>query len=114
MKLGEMTLNEVGKKLIVPLVFCVTAAILAPPDPITQISLAVEMLIIYGILRFIVCRFKSYTQTPQDIKKFIIALICLLSITITSSEMLFRRYYHLNKSYRQLEAEHSKCPVSQE
>lgn len=114
MKLGEMTLSEVGKKLIVLLVFFVVAVMLAPPDLISQIFLAVQMIIVYGILRFIVSRFRSYAQTPESIKKLTTALLCLLSVTITSSMYFFQCYYGLNKSYRQLENEHSKCPPSQQ
>lgn len=114
MKLGEMALNEAGKKLIVPFVFIVVAAILTPPDVVSQIFLAVQMLIIYGVLRFIVSRFRSYAHTPQDIKKLITFFICLLSITIASSLTFYQYYIHINKSYRQLEDEHSKCPISQQ
>ncbi|MBN1807347.1 MAG: hypothetical protein JW837_19025 [Sedimentisphaerales bacterium] len=39
MKLGEMTLNEVGRKLIVPFVFLLVAAILTPPDILSQLVL---------------------------------------------------------------------------
>jgi prolipoprotein diacylglyceryltransferase len=93
---------------IVVFVFFVVAVILAPPDFISQIFLAVQMVIIYGVLRFIVSRFKSYAQTPENIKKLITVLICLLSITITSSIFFFQAYCGLNKSYQQMEDEHSK------
>jgi predicted membrane protein len=114
MKLGEMAINEVGKKLVVPFVFFVIAAIITPPDVISQLTLAFEMLIIYVILWFIVSRLRSYAQTPQDIKKLITFFICLLSITIASSLTFYQYYIHINKSYRQLKDEHSKCPISQQ
>jgi len=96
------------------MIFCIAAAIMTPPDVISQITLVVVMVIICGFLIFIVSRFKSFAQTPQSIKCLILAMVCLLSITITSSMMFFQVYYHLNKSYRQLEIEHAKCLLSQE
>jgi hypothetical protein len=110
MKLGEMTLNEVGKKLIVLLVFFVAAAIMTPPDVVSQITLVVVMVIIYGLLIFIVSRFKSFAHTPQSIKSLIMALVCLLSITMSYSISSLGYY----QRYHQLRDEHSKCPVSQE
>jgi hypothetical protein len=95
-------------------IFLVVSAILTPPDIISQLFLTFVMVIICGVLIFIVSRFKSIAQTPKSIKYLILAMVCLLSITISSSIHLFQYYYHLNKSYRQLEIEHSKCPVSQE
>ena len=95
------------KALTVLLIFAVSAAIITPPDLLSQITVIVAMLIVYGLLIFIVSRFKSYAQTPQSIKRLIMVLICLLSITISYSITLFL-YYH------QLRVEHSKCPTSQE
>jgi lysylphosphatidylglycerol synthetase-like protein (DUF2156 family) len=95
------------KALIVLLVFAVAAAVITPPDLISQITVIVAMLIIYGLLIFIVSRFKSFAQTPKSIQRLIMALVCLLSITISYSITLFL-YYH------QLRVEHSKCSTSQE
>ena len=105
-------MNKIIKAYIVFMIFCIVAAIMAPPDAISQLTLAVFMAIIYGILWFIVSRFKSYTQTPESIKKLIIVLICLLSITITSSIFFFQGICGLKKSYRQLEIEHSESPAA--
>jgi hypothetical protein len=112
MKLADMTLREVGKKLIIPFVFFVVAAIMTPPDVISQLVFFVEMLIIYGVLRFIVSRFESYPQTPESIKKLIIVLLCLLTITMISSFYFFQCYCSSRKSYDKLEAEHSNRPTS--
>jgi hypothetical protein len=95
-------------------IFVITAAILTPPDIVSQITLVVVMVIISGLLLFIVSRFKALAQTPKCIKYLILALVCLLSMTITSSMMFFQGSYHLKKSYRQLEIEHAKCLASQE
>lgn len=103
-------MSKIGKGLIVLLVFYVVAAIITPPDALSHLVVIVEMLIIYGILRFIVSRFKSYTQTPQNIKKLIMVLICLLSMTIACSIAFF----DYRRSYHRLRAEHSKCPTSQQ
>ena len=98
------------KTLIVLLIFAVAAAIITPADPLSHLVVTIEMLIIYCILMFIVSRFKSYAQTPQDIKKLIMVMICLLSMTIAYSVTSFsyRRNYH------HLRVEHFKCPASQE
>jgi hypothetical protein len=67
------------------LVFFVASVILAPPDIISQIALMIVMLVVCGVLAFIVSRFKSFGQTPESIKKLIVVLVCLLSITIPCS-----------------------------
>ncbi|MHC4537035.1 MAG: hypothetical protein ACYS6K_24055 [Planctomycetota bacterium] len=103
-------MSELAKAQIVLLVFFVTAAIMTPPDVVSQIALVVVMVIIYGLLIFIVSRFKSYAQTPQSIKNLILVLVCLLTITISFSIISFE----YRRNYRRLRAEHSKCPTSQE
>jgi Sec-independent protein secretion pathway component TatC len=92
----------------------ITAAILTPPDIVSQLTLVVVMVIICGVLLFIVSRFKALAQTPKSIKYLILALVCLLSMTITSSMMFLQGSHQSNKSYRQLEIEHAKCLASQE
>lgn len=67
-----------------PYAFLVVAAILTPsPDAFSQIAMALMMTVICGILAFIVSRFKSFGQTPESIKRLIVAFVCLLSITMT-------------------------------
>lgn len=94
------------KAQTVLLIFAVSAAIITPPDVVSQLVVIVEMVIIYGLIWLIVSRFKSLAQTPQDIKKLITVLVFLLTITITYSITLFQYHY-------QLRAEHSKCATSQ-
>ena len=69
-----------------PYAFLVVAAILTPsPDVVSQIAMALMMTVICGILTFIVSRFKSFGQTPESIKRLIVVLVCLLSITTAYS-----------------------------
>lgn len=107
-------MSEWKKAQIVVFVFFVAAAIMTPPDVISQLTLVFVMVTIYGLLVFIVSRFKSLAQTPESIKSLITVLVCLLTITISYSIFLFLSCHQLSKSYRQLKIEHSKCPVSQE
>jgi uncharacterized membrane protein len=53
------------------------------------------MVVIYGVLTFIVSRFKSLAQTPQTIRRLILVLVCLLSITISYSVTLFQYCYQM-------------------
>jgi len=76
-------------------VFSVAAAIITPPDLISQITVIVEMVIVCGFLTFIISRFKSLKQTPESIKKLIIVMVCLLSISISYSVTLFMQCYQL-------------------
>ena len=103
-------MSELAKARIVLLVFFVAAAIMTPPDVVSQITLVVIMVIIYGIQIFFILRFKSFAQTPESIKKLIMVLVCLLAVTMSYS-ITSLGYY---QRYHQLRVEHSKCPVSQE
>ena len=103
-------MSELAKAWIVMFAFFVAAAIMTPPDVVSQITLVIVMVIIYGILVFIVSRFKSFVQTPENIRKLITALVCLLAITMSYS-ITSLGYY---SRYHRLKAEHSKCPISQE
>lgn len=80
---------------IVLFVFSIAAAIITPPDVVSQVFVIAEMVIIYGIFIFIISRFKPFSQTPETIKKLIVVLVCLLSITISYSLTLFQYYYHM-------------------
>ena len=54
---------------IVVFIFFVIAAIMTPPDVVSQITLAVPMIIVYFILKLIVSRQKSYAQTlPRTLR----------------------------------------------
>jgi len=103
-------MSEWRKAWIIVFIFCITAAIMTPPDIVSQLTLVVIMVIIYGLLILFVSRFNSYAQTPESIKKLITILICLLSITLSCS-VLSLSYY---SRYHRLKAEHSKCLVSQQ
>ncbi len=75
--------------IMVILIFPVTGAIITPPDVISQVVVVFEMMIIYGVMLFIVSRFKSLKQTPENIKRLIIVLVCLLSISTIYTVTLF-------------------------
>lgn len=70
-------------------IFPFVAAIITPPDVISQIFVIIEMAIIYGLLTLLISRFKSIKQTSEDIKILIVILVGLLSITIPCSITLF-------------------------
>ena len=89
--------------LMVMFIFPIAAAIITPVDPITNAFVTFEMMAVYGLLLFIVYRFKSFRRTPENIKKLIVVLVCLLSITITSSMTLFRYLQHYQSGIEQSE-----------
>lgn len=99
------------KAQIVLLVFAVAAAVITPPDVISQLFVIVEMVIICGLLIFIVSRFKSFAQTPESIKRLIMVLVCLLSITISYSVTLFQYCHRLKveQSERSTSKEQTKA-----
>ena len=90
------------------LAFVIASEIIAPPDLISQYTIFFEMLIICGLLALIISRFKSFKQTPISIKKLIIVMVCLLTITITYSAFFFMSTYHLIKENRNLRTELSE------
>ena len=93
---------------IVILVFLVATTILAPPDTICQISAMIEMAVAYGVLLFIVSRFKSFAQTPQQMKTVIFALLCLLAIATKSTTTFFAAYRRASIRYGELLHERSE------
>lgn len=90
------------------LVFSIAAALITPPDVISQIVVIVEMVIVCGFLTFIISRFKSLKQTPESIKKLIIVMVCLLSISISYSVTLFYQCHQLRIANDDLRTEQSK------
>ena len=111
----EQLLNILIKIVIayaVFMFFCMVSVILTPPDVISQIALAVQMFFVFAVIWFIVSRFKLLAQTPMNIKILILVLVCLLSVTITSSVVFFRDYYRTKKSYHQMKIEHSQSPAA--
>ena len=80
---------------IILLVFSIVAALITPPDAVSQIVVIFEMVIVGGLLTFIISRFNSLKQTPESIKKLIIVMACLLSISISCSVTLFQQCYQL-------------------
>jgi hypothetical protein len=76
----------------VPIVFAFVSAILTPPDVVSQIFLMAQMLLVAGVLAFIVSRFKSFAQTPENIRRLLIVLVCLLSILIPFAIMKIPRH----------------------
>jgi Sec-independent protein secretion pathway component TatC len=90
-----MKASTIIKAWIILLVFSIVAAVVTPPDVVTQVVFIAEMIIVYGLLTLIISRFKSLKQTPESIKKLIIVMVCLLSITITCSVNFFMMCYRL-------------------
>ena len=100
------------KSIIIFLIFSFASGIISPPDLISQVTLLVAMLIVFGILIFIISLFKSYKQTPESIKRLIIVMVCLLSVSTIYSLHFFYCFYHTNKEIIKLRAERSEL-VSQ-
>ena len=90
--MGILTLT---RAYIILLVFSIVAALITPPDVISQITVIVEMVVVCGILTFIISRFKSLKQTPDSIKKLIIVMVCLMSISISCSVTFFMQCHQL-------------------
>jgi len=103
--MGILTLT---RTLVILLVFSIVAALITPPDLISQITVIVEMVVVCGILTFIISRFKSFKQTPESIKKLIIVMVCLLSISISFSFTLFMQCHQLRTANNDLRTEQSK------
>ena len=88
MKTSTLIVTLITVLIILPLV----AAILTPTqDVVSQVALMLVMAVVCGVLAFIISRFKSFGPTPQSIKRLIIVLVCLLSITTAYSVMSFAR-----------------------
>jgi len=97
-----MEISRLIRSLKVSIViFLIAAAVISPPDVISQVTIAVEMIIVYVVLIFVVSRFKSLAQTPESIKKLIFVLVCLLSITIVYCATLFQYLYHAKTGLRE-------------
>ena len=94
--------------LIVGLVFAVAAALITPPDLISRVFVMFEMVVAYGVLLFIVSRFKSFAQTLERMKTVIVVLVCLLSITVTCAATFFQGYCQTNVRYHKLLYEQSE------
>ena len=105
---------KISTLLIVGLTFLVAAAIITPPDLISQIIVIFEMLIVCGLLAFIISRFKSFKQTPESIKKLIIVMVCFLSITISYSVTLFLYCHQKMAVNRNLSTEQSEIVDSED
>ncbi len=103
-----MRISTLTRAWIILLVFSIVAALITPPDVISQIIVIFEMIFIYGLLTLIISRFKSLKQTPESIKKLIIVMVCLLSISISSSVTLFMQCYQLSIANDDLRTEQSE------
>jgi ABC-type transport system involved in cytochrome c biogenesis permease subunit len=108
--MGILTLT---RALIILLVFSIVAALITPPDVISQFVVIFEMVIICGFLAFIISRFRSLKQTPESIKNLIIVLVCLLSISISCSLTLLMNYHRLITSINDLRIHQSEQVSSQ-
>jgi len=97
-----MRILTLTRALVILLVFSIVAALITPPDLISQLTLIFGMLIVCGLLTFIISRFKSLKQTPESIKKLIIVMVCLLSISITCSVTFYMRCHQMKIAYNDL------------
>lgn len=104
---------RISTVLIVGFIFLIAAIIIAPPDFLSQITVLFAMLIVYGVLTLIISRFKSLKQKPECIKKLIVVIVCLLSITITYSVALFKYWHQQTAMDTNLETEQSETVVSE-
>ena len=103
--MGILTLT---RALVILLVFSIVAALITPLDVISQITVIVEMVIVCAFLTIIISRFKSLKQTPESIKKLIIVMVCLLSITITCFVTFFIQCHQLRIANNDLRTEQSE------
>jgi len=100
-KVPEVQVSQTTAKPVFPaallllLVLTTAATVITPPDVVVQVVAAAEMVIVYGIVIFIISRFKSFKQTPETIKKMIMVLLCLLSVSIVFCGVLFQAQYQL-------------------
>ena len=100
-----MRISRLTRAWIILLVFSIAAALITPPDVVSQVVVIFEMVFIYGLLTFIISRFESLKQTPESIKKLIIVIVCLLSISISCSVTLFMQLYQLRTANDDLRTE---------
>jgi len=103
-----MRISRLTRVWIILLVFSIVAALITPPDVVSQVVVIFEMVFIYGLLTLIISRFKSLKQTPESIKKLIIVIVCLLSISISCSFTLFMQLYQLRTANDDLRTEQSE------
>lgn len=77
------TLDALRRKSSVLLaVLIIAAAFIAPPDVVSQLVLAAEMIIVYGIVFLIVRWFDSYKKAPDTSKRKVVVAVCLFSIFV--------------------------------
>jgi tellurite resistance protein TehA-like permease len=100
-----------GTLLVVGLVIAVAAALITPPDLISQIFAMLVMVAVCGLLLFIVSRFKSFAETPERMKTVIAVLVCLLSIAVMCAATFFTAYRRASIRYHELLYEQSE-PVA--
>ena len=100
-----MRISRLTRAWIILSIFTIVAAIITPPDVVSQITLIVEMIIVCGFLTFFISRFKSLKQTPDNIKKLIMVMVCLLSISISCSFNLFMQCHYLRIANNDLRTE---------
>jgi hypothetical protein len=103
-----MRILTLTRAWIILLVFSIAAALITPPDVISQIVVIFEMVIVCGFLTLIISRFKSLKHTPESIKKMIIVMVCLLSISISCSVTFFIQCHQLRIANNDLSTEQSE------
>ena len=68
--------------LIILSIFPIVAAIITPPDVVSQLILAAEMAIIFGVVIFVISRLKWFTESPETRKRTVTIAVCLFSIFV--------------------------------
>jgi hypothetical protein len=100
-------MKTISTLLLAVLVFAAVSVLATLPNLVSEITMMLEMAAVFGVLLLVVPRFKSFAQTPEQMKTLIVVLVCLRSITITGSVTFFQYYYHANRRYHELLHEQS-------
>ena len=76
---------------ILGIVFLIAAAIITPPDIVSQLVVAAEMAIVYGVVILIVRRSESFKKAPETKKRAIVIGVCLFSVLAGCCRMFVTR-----------------------
>lgn len=86
------TVKEINRKIsILFLVFFIASAFIAPPDVLSQIILAAEMMIVFGVVFLIASGFRSYKEASQSKRIKIVIAACMFSIFVGFCTMFIPR-----------------------
>jgi len=88
---GQQVAHPTAAWLLV--VFPIVALIIGPPDLLSEMILAAEMVLVYGFAIFVVSRFKSFKKAPRTRKNAIAVVLCLFSILVGCCTMFLPRVF---------------------